>query len=595
MDKSIHDVFLLGSRIVINSIPHELKEVMICGTSEALYTVLKCVAEKEIVFFGMDIEARRPCALSADQLEFYHTTHSLHHIRMVGKGVKVDAIDFKSENLAGDYGELSRRSFEQNIQLQMHSYLSIRDIEYDLVWYSFLQYNLGNSLLVCVPENVMLEELAGQELYEEVDFTIHGSEYDIKDHGMIVRIEKTGSNFLLYIQPYSMEMMQSSSIGKTSFEKIRNPFVIMDFILNHSDSGITGIKYPNSDLKYTHNYIIVGELRNVCIEIKDCVIGTVSVGNQVETSNKFYEELSAAGLTEKNSTLVWVNVKADSLYMAFKSGRRSMTAAAEFLSFMFKNDMYDDWFGTVGHKEGTWDIRYHNPQINLGTIFYIEDCVTGEALTLTDENLKSPQIMKVGDSAGHLFDYDWVEQFFCRFQIEDKKILRLKYALRWIVQAWDTEDVYDRVIYCSMALEFILNGEKGKNIFDEYADIAGRDRFTKAERKQLINTLLDQMEIKEMDGFTDDVIEKLNTSVRNMVRNTLSGASFSTKLDSLVERLSIPVSDEEKELLRNSRKIRNDLIHGRKMTTITTLEIKKLCGVTSRILMYKIMAELGNE
>ena len=68
--------------------------------------------------------------------------------------------------------------------------------------------------------------------------------------------------------------------------------------------------------------------------------------------------------------------------------------------------------------------------------------------------------------------------------------------------------------------------------------------------------------------------------------------NFGTKLDLLIKRLDIPVSDEEKTLLSRTRKIRNELIHGLNMSSVSTLQMKKLCGVTSRILMYKLLDEL---
>lgn len=80
-----------------------------------------------------------------------------------------------------------------------------------------------------------------------------------------------------------------------------------------------------------------------------------------------------------------------------------------------------------------------------------------------------------------------------------------------------------------------------------------------------------------------------------MIRSKLTEVSFGSKLDILIDRLSIPVSKNEKELLNKARKIRNELIHGLNMASISTLEIKKLCGIMSRILMYKIMDELGKE
>ena len=77
-----------------------------------------------------------------------------------------------------------------------------------------------------------------------------------------------------------------------------------------------------------------------------------------------------------------------------------------------------------------------------------------------------------------------------------------------------------------------------------------------------------------------------------MISNKLTEVSFATKLDQLIDRLDVPVRNEEKDLLKRARSIRNELIHGIEMSSISTSEMKKLCGVTSRILMYKLIDQL---
>ena len=77
-----------------------------------------------------------------------------------------------------------------------------------------------------------------------------------------------------------------------------------------------------------------------------------------------------------------------------------------------------------------------------------------------------------------------------------------------------------------------------------------------------------------------------------MISNKLTEVSFATKLDQLIDRLDVPVRNEEKDLLKRARSIRNELIHGIEMSSISTAEMKKLCGVTSRILMYKLIDQL---
>ena len=171
----------------------------------------------------------------------------------------------------------------------------------------------------------------------------------------------------------------------------------------------------------------------------------------------------------------------------------------------------------------------------------------------------------------------------------------MQYAIKWIVQAWTAEDPYDKIIYCSTALEFIVNGEKGTNILDEYASMADRPKFTKAERRTLINQVAEGAKIEEISGFSDEMLAKLNESVQKMINSKLTEVSFATKLDRLISRLSVPVLEEEKDLLKRARSIRNELIHGIEMSSISTSEMKKLCGVTSRVLMYKLVDELRRE
>jgi len=55
----------------------------------------------------------------------------------------------------------------------------------------------------------------------------------------------------------------------TLFENICNPFSMMDFIVNHADSNVNGVVFPNSDEKHIHNYIVVGLLKNIEIDIED--------------------------------------------------------------------------------------------------------------------------------------------------------------------------------------------------------------------------------------------------------------------------------------------------------------------------------------
>ena len=592
LDKMIHDIFPLGSGVVYNERQYTLNEIMIGGTAEILYTIIS-VSDKEggNTVCCVDIEKNALIPVSIAQREFHHETLKYHKKRLI-KSDNVQIFNYKAEYNTYNFGDIIRKIGSQNGIKRVSSKLSMNDEDYTIIWYSLLYNKQGDALIVSVSEKEM-KRLSIQALYNNIELTISFPEYDLKYQGNIVRIEKFGMEYLLYIHPYPIEIMQSTQCKTTSFEKICNPFSVMDFIVNYSDSDVKGVVYPNSEEKPIHNYIVVGVLKNIAIDIEDCVLGNVRFGNQIDVSKSFRDSISH--LSEKCTTIAWVNIKSDSLYNAFSLGKKLLITAAEFLAFMIKNDMFADWYGTVGLNSNVWDVQSHYPQVGLGSVFYIENCILGESITLTDENLKVPSEVKINKDGEYLFEYDWIEKFFYKLQTENKKILRLQYALKWIVEAWATEDSYDRVIYCSMALEFIVNGEKGNNVLDEFSNKARKTNFTKLEKEALITSIIKKIEIEEIDGFSESDRIELNKSIKNIIRNKLNETSFKSKLDILITRLNIPITNDEIELLNKVRKIRNKLIHGLNIDSISTLEMKKLCGIASRILMYKIMSEIGKE
>ena len=590
MHKTIHDIVSLGSKAVINGDAYSTDEVLIMGTSEKMISCIRFLNEKEqSIILGLDIISNKLLALSKEQCQIYNKGKALHKKRFSGDSVS-HQINYKSDCYAYEFVELFSLRNPYATEARVSSKLVIGGNEYEVTWFSLVGGRTGDSLIATVTEKDMSESLHLQSLYQDIDFSVSFSDFDLKYRGIAVRVEKTHQGYMFYIQPYPMEVMQSTKGKGTVFRM--NPFSVMDFVVNHADSGVTGVVYPDSDKKPVHNYIVVGVIKNIDVTIEDCVIGTIRIGKNIEASEDFYNALSSV---DGVYTIAWVNIEADSPYNAFSDGKKALMAAEKFLSFLTKNDFYADWFGAVSLNNNVWDVRSHYPKISLGTVFYIENCITSESITITDENIKVPSEIKLDENAEYLFEYEWIDALFRKLQAGNEKVLRLQYAMQWVVQAWNAEDPYDKIIYCSTALEFIINGEKGTNILDEYATKAGRAQFTKAEKKKLLNGLVEKAKIEEIGSFPPDILAALNKSVENMIRSKLTEYSFATKLDMLISRLNIPVVEEEIGLLKRARSIRNELIHGIEMASISTLDMKKLCGVTSRILLFKLIDELRKE
>ena len=301
MDKTIHDIFKLGSTAVFYEKKYILEEIMILGTSERLYTVLRFSAEngKNIVY-GVDIETNTIFPLTSEQNELYQENLRLHKKRLLNNDT-IKILDYKSNCYVDKYEYIIQKIVTQSNLKQISSKILLNEKDYIISWFSFLCNEQGDSLLVSISEEEMVDNLSMQALYNDLDLMISLSEYDLKYRGNIVRIEKIDAKYLLYIHPYPMEIMQSTQSKGASFENISNPFSIMDFVVNYADSDVNGVIYPNSDDKPIHNYIVVGVLKNIDIDIEDCVIGSVRVGNQIDVSKKFKDSIS--DLIGENNTL----------------------------------------------------------------------------------------------------------------------------------------------------------------------------------------------------------------------------------------------------------------------------------------------------
>lgn len=591
MNKSIHDIFTAGSKVLINGRQCIANGIMLLGSKKQMYSILNITLDDgEESVLGVDLQTNVLFSPPQEQMYMYLESVKLHNKRLA-HGDNVQVLKYKDNSFVPDYTKAIEKIIAQQYGNQCYAKLSVGEKDYSIVWYSLLRNKQGDSLIVSISENEMMSGLATYPLYNDVVFSISFSDFDLKYSGNIVRIEKTNSSYLLYIHGYPVEVLQSTQGNRTVFKNIANPFSVMDFIINHADSGIAEVIYPYSNEKPVQRYIIVGVLENIEIDIEGCAIGNVRIGTQIDTSQEFINAISNMAACSE----VWVSVDADSLYNAFSEGKRLLEVAAEFLTFLMKNDMYSEWYGTLSSENKMWDIRSHYPQISLGKVFYVENCIIGESITFTDENIRTPSVVKMDDASEYLFDCDWIEGFFRRLQSKDKKIMRLRYAIKWIAEAWGSDDAYDKVIYCSMALEFIVNGEKGSNIFDEYAQKFSLQKITKKRRQELISGVYEKAKIESIEGFSEENLADLNESVRKMIQSKLNESSFGTKLDSLINRLTIPISEDEKELLKKARSIRNELIHGLDMSAISTLEIKKLCGITSRVLIYKLIDALNKE
>lgn len=197
MDKSLHDVFSLGGRVLINKQTYVIEGAMVLGTSKKKYSILDVTGEKNEHFvLDVDIQSNTLFSLSSEQRNLYFECIKLHEKRLINNN-KANTFDFKQASKESDYNDIISKIVTNDTVEQSSSKVSICTKNYRVSWYSLMMTKQGDSLIVSVLEEDMMFGLSLQPLYDDIDLAISLSDYDIKHRGNIVRteIEKEPKNY----------------------------------------------------------------------------------------------------------------------------------------------------------------------------------------------------------------------------------------------------------------------------------------------------------------------------------------------------------------------------------------------------------------
>jgi len=145
--------------------------------------------------------------------------------------------------------------------------------------------------------------------------------------------------------------------------------------------------------------------------------------------------------------------------------------------------------------------------------------------------------------------------------------------LKWIRRAWDADDYDDKVIYAIIALEFIISKEP---------NVPMMEKSIRKKCKGEIRKIIDAIKSTQIDKtlYSKQVCDKFDRA--------FTETPFMGKLRNLIDRLSIPVSSAEMELIVRCRKQRNEIVHGSNDSQLPTDDIYRLCECIGRIAFYKL-------
>lgn len=365
---------------------------------------------------------------------------------------------------------------------------------------------------------------------------------------------------------YESVILKSNESNKLKAEKI-DGLELIEFMLHLSGVNNCEIITSQQRIESTKWYNIIMPIKNLKLEYEFSFgnVRFINIDNsEVEEFHKFINNTEDIGCYAK----IYVNSR--NIYDAYDSGKKQLQQTLDFVVNIARD------FSFLSYHSINSDVKTKNIDFifsipNLYDWCYIENSFLKQKLIFNSRILMRNKKLNLNESTiSILTSNSNNELLLMQNEIVSNKAKRsLLSALKWIRKAWDSDDEEDRIIYSITSLEFILSSEVSFRIIPE--DLS-------QDIKKDIKIILKE-KIEDMESMN---------KVYNKVCNAFVDSSFHTKLNNLIDRLSIPIRKEDLDRICSARKLRNEIIHGGGCEMVSLRDIYCLCESISRILFYKM-------
>lgn len=441
-----------------------------------------------------------------------------------------------------------------------------------------------------IHEDQLDENIKKASLQNDIDLMINLDGVDYREKGIIFKIDKRKGQYTLKLMSYPMYMLGHMVINNLVFQNIRNPFVIIKYMLESVDIDINGVMVPN-ELKSERTFLVAMAINNLKLLKGACSVGDVRIGEEIKVSSEFEKLLEKGGSNEH--VIIWTDQRATNHYEAYSLAKEKLMRVVDLVAFFAKNDCMAEYFG-IGEMCEHWEASRLFPEIGLMNIAYIEDCMDRQAICVSGNERIEPHVRELDELDLNNMESDWIEKCYIKCtQERNKKIESLFNAIRWINKVGNSINKGDKIIYCVMALEFCLYKEKGNTIVEDKLNEHGI--VEQSLKKILTQNIYVKIKSEGLENVDAQLLEKFEKDMNNYMATKLKEASFNSKLQRMVVRLNVPITKDEMELIALFRRKRNSMIHGKGMDEIKEISIKKMIGIVSKIVTYKLQEVLEGD
>ena len=408
--------------------------------------------------------------------------------------------------------------------------------------------------------------------------------------GSIIKSKEDDKSLKIITEPLPSFLLRMMEINNLT---INNTNAIELFDLIARNSGVTSLNEEQlSQIKRKQVYRVVGVIYNLEIqEYKKIIIGDIELNNNVDLTIEEESVLLSDNTSKGKFTFVITYVEANTKYDAQIKAIDIIKSTVDMMKILYRNSTIFRYYSNSKELDN-WDMKNFFTNIAFGKNIFIQNIpkIDSKVIINIDNTIKSHYY--ITDKYHDFSDYN---QVFGKSLINNcKEMETLKKSAYWLNKALETNDVEEAIIHFNTSLEFCLNGEIGKTMLEGYEN--------STELINKLNILVDE-NYTEDNYFSNkekntQTIKLYNESKEN-IKNKLSASinsefSLISKLEKMVERLNINLSEKDIKIIKKLRRARNSTIHGyNKNQEVERLELYEGYAILSKMIIHKYIEKGG--
>ncbi|PEP14037.1 hypothetical protein [Bacillus wiedmannii] len=410
-----------------------------------------------------------------------------------------------------------------------------------------------------------------------IRYRINGNSMELA--GAIYELKKGTDGITLILSSFIHELSKKK-LDFLSFQG-SDPHSLVHAILRPTGMLKEQINIEGFGEKYVP-YLVLLPIEDLLLNNPEFGLGDVTIITREEAFDRYkgFEEKCNHNLLNQFNTFAQTIVESDNAYDAYLLGRKKVQDAIDMIILMAKNERVFSFYN-IGDEPNEWNrLRLHqNPKCS--SLYYLENIIGLENMVGDFKNTWVSNSLSVDSKFEKMFrELEWFEEILYKKQAGEYSILdkQLFNALKWLNRSWKAEDIEDKVIYTNISMEFLVNKVETEPFLPD--EIIG-------EFKQLLKQLLKE----KSDIFTEEYSRK----IKDKSFCKLNDPPLKIKVQTLIRRLDIPITDEDFSRLWKVRDYRNDLVHGKDKLQIDPGNVLVANILLGEFIVYRLRSmEDGN-